>query len=331
MRYRQWLALLMLCAVTLGAGYLLGEHASSAASKAGGTIQANVNPALVRRSAPMATPLAPQTVAATAQLRPDPLPPVGTPLKDIYSELKTRAKAGDGTAASRLYRDLSRCSQASKSTWATVDSAQSLLAEPTNDWTFEQLNVYQARLGSVQDQLAASEQIQAMCAGTTEHMLDDLTPAMLLAAQLGDGDARDCYVHRGPNADPRSMIENPDALTQYKQATPALINSAIAAGDWKMVDMLQYAYGPQGRNLVAGLLGTDSEQHYRYLKLFRLGADVPMTEQLDQTLDIAATQLTADQLANADRWAEETFQRNFRSSSTAAAPHGWDACAITDY
>jgi hypothetical protein len=52
---------------------------------------------------------------------------------------------------------------------------------------------------------------------------------------------------------------------------------------------------------------------------------------LDQSLDIAATQLSADQLANADRWAEETFQRNFRSSSTAAAPHGWDACAITDY
>ena len=42
------------------------------------------------------------------------LPPPGTPLAEIFDELKARADAGDADAASRLFQDLQHCAEAQR-------------------------------------------------------------------------------------------------------------------------------------------------------------------------------------------------------------------------
>ena len=42
------------------------------------------------------------------------LPPPGTPLAEIFGELKARADAGDAAAASRLFQDLQQCAEAQR-------------------------------------------------------------------------------------------------------------------------------------------------------------------------------------------------------------------------
>jgi len=82
--------------------------------------------------------------------------------------------------------------------------------------------------------------------------------------------------------------------------------------------------------LLAGLVGADPVQHYRYLKLYRLGAEPFRATSLDRQLAAAAANLTPAQTADADAWAQSTYEKNFKGPSTAAAPPGWDPCAFAE-
>lgn len=253
------------------------------------------------------------------------LPPPGTPLKQIFDELKARADAGDVQAASRLYHDLSICSGARAAIRSNTLRAENILGarNKTNP-----VGVQQEQLDIAQRLVKGSEILKALCVDVSSNMMGTLAAVSLEAAQLGDSAARDCYVHRGPSMSPGSLVSDPSSVETYREQAPALVDSAMAAGDWKMVDMLQYAYGPSGTNLISGLVGPDPVQHYRYLKLFRLGADGYRIPALDQQLAFAATQLNAQQLADADIWAQAMQQAYFKGSSTGAVPENWNACAI---
>jgi hypothetical protein len=301
----------------------LVDPAPASAAGTGGRTHASI-PAAKAADAPL-PPRAGSAGTALADKSPKPLPVSGTPLKQTFQELKARADTGDATAASRLYHDLITCFGAGAMMKNNALAAEDILDEQNGTDTAE---VQRAQLDNAQRFLKGSATLSALCDGVGADMLNTLPAISLQAAQLGDANARDCYVHRGPFAAPRSVVGDPSSVDTYREQAPALIDSAIAAGDWKMVDMLQYAYGPSGVNLIAGLVGPDPFQHYRYLKLFRLGADGFRISNLDKQLAYAAKQLDARQLADADAWAETTRQSYFKGSSTSAAPESWNACGV---
>lgn len=322
-----WIALVLCAALACGWLYWPDALSRNDVSASAGPHKGN-SAAAASVVAPTTLPTAAKSAALPARVSSGstpPLPPSGTPLKQIFDELKARAGAGDVTAASRLYRDLSTCFAAEATMRSNTLNASALLEHPDNS---APAAIQQQQLDRAQELLKGTDRLKTLCAGVDQSLLGSLATTTLQAAQLGDASARDCYVHRGPFVNPRGMVDDPASVGTYRQQAPALIDSSIASGDWKMVDMLQYAYGPSGTNLIAGLVGPDPVQHYRYLKLYRLGASGTRIPALDRQLAYAANQLDAQQRADADAWAATTQQSYFHGSSTDATPQNWNACAV---
>ncbi|MBO9663747.1 hypothetical protein [Dokdonella sp.] len=265
--------------------------------------------------------------AVLAPKRGDPLPPSNAPLRDTFAGLQARANAGDAAAASRLFRDVNRCSRLRGSEWKNSGASDDLTSKKTEGMTPEQLRTYQILLDAMELRQQGVRESQNFCDDASQAMLDSLVPNIAQAARLGDEDARACYLGRGPLYDSRSLIDHPDALQTYRSDAKSMIDAGLAAGDWRVVDLLQQAYEPGAQGLLAGVVGTDPVQHYRYLKLYRLGAEQHRVAQLDRQIAAAAANLTPAQVAEADEWAQSNLQ-NFRGPSTAGTPQGWEACAF---
>lgn len=276
------------------------------------------------RPAKSAQPPSSRTAAVSGSTA---LPAPATPLAESFTDLLARTNRGDAAAASRLYRDLSHCMTAAAVIQADTRLADDVLARPAPGTSAEQ---QQSMLDFAQAKMETAARLKTLCDGVTDDMRRQLAPVALQAAQLGDAAARDCYVHRGPMVNPQGMIDSPESLDQYRAQAPGLIDAAIAQGDWKMVDMLAYAYGPGSVTMLAGIVGHDPVQRYRYLKLFQLGADSSAEPRLERQLAEAASALGADQVAAADAWAQTTFEQHFSGSSTEATPPHWNACAVPD-
>lgn len=261
-----------------------------------------------------------------APIRGGALPAPGAPLKDHYAQLQARANAGDAAAATRLVRDLDRCSRLRSDQWRNAGAADDLTAHSTEGMNAAQLRTYQALLEAMELRQQRERQDRALCAGVGDAMLAGLVANIAQAARLGDEQARACYLERGPLYDARSLIRRPDALRGYRATATQLIDAGLAAGDWRVVDLLQRAYEPGGQSLLAGLLGADPLQHYRYLKLYRLGAEAHRAGALDQQLRAVAAGLSPAQIAQADAWAQNTLDAGFRGRSTDGTSPGWEAC-----
>lgn len=255
------------------------------------------------------------------------LPPLGAPLKSVYAQLQAQANAGDGRAAARLLRDLNRCSRQRAIEWSTMRNTHDLTEQKTENLSAAQLRTYQALLDTAAIRQRDVDEGRALCEGIGDEILDTLNANLAQAARLGDADARACYLSRGPLYDTRGLLKQPGALGVYRQQATRLIQSGLAAGDWRVVDLLQSAYEPGAQSMLAGLVGTDPYQHYRYLKLYRLGAESFRAAQIDRQLALAGAALSPAQRDEADEWAQTTLRENFRGDSTAGTPQGWDACA----
>ncbi|MEG3792093.1 hypothetical protein V1318_18405 [Lysobacter sp. CCNWLW3] len=255
------------------------------------------------------------------------MPPLGTPLKNVYARLQAQANAGDGRAAARLLRDLNRCSRLRATEWSTMRAAADLTEHKTENLNAAQLRTYQTLLESAEIRQRELQEERTMCEGVGDEILDTLNANLAQAARLGDADARACYLSRGPLYDQRGLLKQPGALGAYRREAATLIETGLAAGDWRVVDLLQSAYEPGAQSLLAGLVGADVYHHYRYLKLYRLGAENFRTPQLDRQLALVATNLSPAQRTQADEWAQTTLRENFNGDSTAGTPQGWDACA----
>jgi hypothetical protein len=306
---------------TAAAAYWLGQQSNPPASSAHieDAHKAGHIPASVKLMPPL-TKLAPAKSSPSTELKATrSLPAPGTSLKLTFDDLRARADAGDIAAASRLYHDLNHCSRAHREDWLMKQIAQEAVMKEEQGAKYDK---------ALPEQFAAIRaRVSILCDGLDDDRLASLTPIMQSAAQLGDPDARNCYIHRGPMDDLHSLLDNPQFLTSWRETVPSLIDSAITAGDWKTVDMLRFAYAPNRHSSLAGLLGSDADQYYRYLKLYRLGADNSEIAALDAQLLEAAANLSVAEQSSSDAWAQATFQSNFQGSSTTATPHGWDACA----
>lgn len=254
------------------------------------------------------------------------LPAPNAPLKDHFAQLQARANAGDAAAATRLVRDLDRCNRLRGAQWRNAGATEALTARSTEGMTAAQLRTYQTLLEAMELRQQREREERAACAGVDERMLASLTATIAQAAQLGDEQARACYLERGPLYDPRGLIRQPEALRSYRASAARLIENGLAAGDWRVVDLLQRAYEPGSTSLLGGLLGADPLQHYRYLKLYRLGAEAHRAAELDRQLAAAAAGLAPAQRAQADAWAQNTLEAGFRGRSTDGTAPGWEAC-----
>ena len=267
-KYRSLLWICLALAAVVGA-YLLGRREGSTAHPAALAAIATAD-----LSGP--APGSELPIVAKASLdfdRGASMPPLGTPLKTVYAQLQAQANAGDARAAARLLRDLNRCSRLRATEWSTMRNAGDLTEHKTEDLNAAQLRTYQALLESAEIRQRDVEEGRTLCADVGDEILDTLNANLAQAARLGDADARACYLSRGPLYDQRSLLKQPAALGAYRREASALIETGLKAGDWRVVDLLQGAYEPGSQSLLAGLVGSDVDRHYRYLKLYRLGAE----------------------------------------------------------
>lgn len=255
------------------------------------------------------------------------------PLKDVFAELSAQAKAGKLDAATRLYRDLSRCRSLPglESTISTL--SDEILKKAMDGMDSSQLEGYQAELDSVELNKENLQRLHHLCDGVTDRMYADRYWAVQKAAELGDADARACVLQQGPSLDMRSLAAQPQLIDHYRVSVPSLIRSGIADGDWRVVEIVSQAYGADSDNLLGGLLDTDPVQRYRYLKLYRLGYhldyELYSSAQLDAKVAAAASSLDATQLAQADAWAQDTFRNQFRGSEVSESTMTWgNACGF---
>ncbi|MEG3792092.1 hypothetical protein V1318_18400 [Lysobacter sp. CCNWLW3] len=251
------------------------------------------------------------------------------PLRDAYAQLRARAEAGDVAAATRLYRNVGFCSRLPALDAMLTRTADELLAEKPAAMSAQQLRDYKIQLDAIEERKPVMQRFHELCGGASEDMLASLVPSIQRAAELGDVDARACYLKQGPNLDPRSFATRPELLDGYRRSVKSLIDSGMAAGDWKVVDIVRNASRVGSESLLSGLLGSDPALHYRYLKLYRLGMGAREGARLDLQLDAAAASLSPAQRMDADVWAQTALHKHFSGHSAQDAPEGWDPCGFS--
>lgn len=237
-----------------------------------------------------------------------------------FAGLRAGANAGDVTASTRLYRGLSLCHRLRAMDWSNAMLASELLEAQTRGMTPAQLEGYRMQLDGIESRRQNAARMNERCAEADAAMMDALVPSVRRAAQLGEPHARACYLAMGPNFDMRALARHPEWIDQYRGSVPGMIEAGMAAGDWAVVNILRSAYQPDADGLLAGVLGSDPARHFRYLKLYRLGAGPGDIAVLDQQLAVAAARLSPEQRNEAEAWAETTFRRDFHGRSSVGAP-----------
>jgi hypothetical protein len=242
------------------------------------------------------------------------LPPLGTPLAQMYDELKARADGGDVAAASRLYREVNRCIGA-KALPILRASLKGHIEQDLSKMSAEEIADSELMMAREQERLPELEAAASMCADASSEQRQ-LFPAALRAAQLGDLAATDCFV-LGPMLYASGLLDHPEWITQYKQNALVLANAAVERGDWRMVSLLLVAYSQPDfldTDLFSQVTGTDPAMAYRYSKLMRLGRDPEHASGANDDglpRSGAFRGLSPEAVAAADAWAEDAYRRYF--------------------
>ncbi|MBS0584092.1 MAG: hypothetical protein JSS42_13420, partial [Proteobacteria bacterium] len=257
-----------------------------------------------------------------------------TPLKQIFDELKARADAGDAEAASRLFHDTQQCKHFLRIRRTVPQLAQYALDEKVEGASADQLKSSDAVLGMAQDQLKFLRENASLCNGLSDDIGNSTLPLALQAAQLGDAAATDCYVAGGSDMGmPAGLLDHPEWLSEYKKSALPMANAAVENGDWTMVSQLAWAYQRDfASNLLSQATGHDPAMAYRYLKLALLGAPSADRDKgvamLQSTLNGLAGEISANQKADADTWAQNAYQSYFRTNPNNPSYNSYKACPL---
>lgn len=269
------------------------------------------------KSATQATPPTRRTLGSAASNRSaTTLPPPGTPLAEIFADLKTRADVGDAAAASRLFQDLQRCADAQRLGQYLPAMANRMLNGSLPS-SADEIERSDRQLSRVQRGLEFQQNSAAMCAGVSADQMAALVPTTLAAAQMGDPQAANCYVGANLNAWP-DVLNNPAWVSDYKNNALPLANAALQRGDWSMVGLLASANAgsPRNNNMLNQVTGTNTLQAYTYAKLMSLGqpADTSPSNRSTNALSGLSSQLTPDQIQAADAQAQSMYQQYFNAT-----------------
>ena len=317
----------VLAAVIAGAAWNLlrsdgAEHVSSTGAVEKTAPEDSKGPHANGNSAPAASKATKKLKSADVTTA---LPPPGTPLVQIYGELKARADAGDVTAAARLFQEAQRCFRNRFMLLTMPRSVATLLRQDTSKFNAEQLKDREENLARVEQEVKDARAGYAGCEGLTDAQLQ-LAPLTLQAAKLGDADASRCYVS-GVFLYTGGLLDHPEWLSEYRSSALPLAKAAIGRGDWAMVAQLRNGYSGELAIAPLGqLLGFDPAQAYRYLKLQRLGAREGSVPRLDDELATAVRELSVEQIADGDAWAQENYLHYFGGQPAPSDPEGMDFC-----
>jgi hypothetical protein len=288
---------------------LIREHASPAATAATTTGATATDEG--SRTAVASKPAAQVGHAVTTHAP----PPPGTPLVQTYDQLDARANAGDAEAASRLFREARDCFRARIGGPMLTRSARALLNEDASHLSAGQLRGREERLADLERDMQRTSDDAAKCDGLSDAQLQ-LVPLTFRAAQLGDAEASACYVN-GLLLFAGGLLDHPEWLAQYKSNALQLAEAGVQHGNWQMVAQLRAAYGGELTfTPLAQVVGTDPVKNYRYMKLQWLAAPDGLRARLKSDLAGAAGDLSVEQLASADAWAQDAYARYFGAQPT---------------
>jgi hypothetical protein len=265
-------------------------------------------------------------LAANAPLVTIAMPPPGTPLVKEFDALKARADAGDAVAASQLYRDVQRCRTAGDQA-RTIAQVSRQLPDPNGEAGIVAFRpAGQTAVRMLSEMRVFVNANAGRCADATQAQLDALVPAMYRAAQLGDVRAIDCYAGGGFDLMPR-LLDHPEWLADLRDI-PQMFDDALRRGDWVAVELLHDAHAGLFRETPAGhVITADPALDYRDLRLERLGATGDFAQKLDRLLADAMSDLTTQQVADGDTWANDTYARYFAGTSSNEVSAGANICA----
>jgi hypothetical protein len=205
-------------------------------------------------------------------------------------------------------------------------TARAYLRQDTSKLHAEQLKEREQNLAMIEQQIADARAETAGCEGLTDAQLQ-LAPLALQAAKLGDAEATRCYVS-GFFLYAGGLLEHPEWLAEYRSSALPLAQAAIEQGDWAIVGQLGDSYSGLPIAPLSQLLGNDPAQGYRYLKLQRLGAPEGTAARLDEELAIATRELSAEQIADGDSWAQKVYLRYFGGQPASSDTTGMAPCPI---
>jgi hypothetical protein len=254
----------------------------------------------------------------------------GLPLKDIFADLKARADANDPAAATELYRDLGRCQYERDMARLLPKILPSVLDRDTSKDSLETLKNRDGMLQNMQKELDFVQRNQAFCADLDNATLQQYVPSALKAAQLGDPRAARCYLG-GAVERTSGLLDHPEWLSDFKQNAMSLADQGIQQGDWGIAALLGHAYGGLfSSSFLTQVTGTDPVKAYQYLKLQRLGANGDFVSNLDSQLATASADLTPDQIAQGDAWAQQTYTQYYSGSASNELSNGVNTCGNFD-
>lgn len=192
-----------------------------------------------------------------------PLPPAGTPLAAMLSELERRAAAGESPAACRLAAELSACrrlgaARDEHARWLAERRVALDLSTAGRDAaaaeTFER--VFEQELDLRERRLQALER---HCAGVEPPTGAALALRWQHAARLGDPAAMRHYAS-GRAFSWGSIVESAPLLPQYRQEAGDMARARVRAGDLAMTLQLAAATAPlssRTHSLLGQVVGED--------------------------------------------------------------------------
>lgn len=237
-------------------------------------------------------PAQPQTASARieeAARDPLPLPPIGTPVAEVFDSLKARADRGDASASCRLAQELQRCSEAvwvnSMSTSVENDLARQPATPPGVPETLARMRNSAANLG-------------VGCEG-----LSDEQRSLAFDYQMRAAEARPdlrLWAALNPALDPQNFVNDLDRWQQYKSKAMTWMEQAATSGDLSAVIALQRVHGDLRRNgpPYPRFRIRDDERFVMYTQLLsRYGIDFAVVKP---EFDARRAQLDAAALARID-------------------------------
>lgn len=310
MRRHRIFVVICILALALGAGYFL--HRSAFAGRNTHTDPPVIaQPESKTESATAAQKQSQHRNVASASSAP--LPPPGTPLKDIYADLAYRAESGDRAASVRLFHDTAKC----RFLAGSLHRLSLLLPGMLHSSKSSNPNLDQTRnslLADLQNDIDQIKHIEPLCVGLSENESQSSPDWMRLAAEQGDREAIDCYLNLD-FVQIGDALRHPQWLMDFQQIAPQMVNRAVTGGDWKAVTLLWMAYDGNGfTNWLAQTIAPNPEQAYRYAYLLKLGGAT--NSFLEERMKTLESDLTPDTIMAAQDWAGAAFFRDFHSSST---------------
>jgi hypothetical protein len=252
-------------------------------------------------------------------------------LKDLFPDLKRRADANDPAAAAELYADLGRCSRQQQISRSLPAWASSELDRDSSNDNEEQLKAHEFFLESMQKDIDFVQRNATFCDGVDSTTMQQFVPAALKAAQLGDVKALRCYLGGALSLHTEGLLDHPEWLADFKQNAPALADYGFKHGDWGVVALTQFAHqGFFSSSLFGQTVQQDPTQAYQYLKLQQIGATGDFVKKISEQTGAAAADLTPDQIAKGDAWAQDMYDRYFNGTTSNELSNGVNTCGGFD-